>query len=240
MRGLSGKFLPAAACRNRLCHFERYWHLATGNYVRLEGLQAAGHLNGLVGVLENWEAATGRWNVLLKTGETKAVKPANLIMVDPPSLPDVRATSSTSKAGAEPKESEESLDGVPLTSAEWREALAERAAEEAARRKKLHALPKLGERQVKTTSSAGTWTQVWDGEMQTDARPSSGAFVADDGIRPRAMSGFQSFKQSSRSNDGAQFAEKSSDPLPKRRRFSEGNGNGVSMPEPVEMPNPYL
>lgn len=26
LRGLSGKFLSTAACRARLCHFERYWH----------------------------------------------------------------------------------------------------------------------------------------------------------------------------------------------------------------------
>mmetsp|Transcript_23332 Transcript_23332/g.48570 ORF Transcript_23332/g.48570 Transcript_23332/m.48570 type:complete len:499 (-) Transcript_23332:81-1577(-) len=27
LRGLSGKALPTAACRARLCHFERYWHI---------------------------------------------------------------------------------------------------------------------------------------------------------------------------------------------------------------------
>ncbi|CAJ1367218.1 unnamed protein product, partial [Effrenium voratum] len=61
MRGLSGKSLPASSCRARLCHFERFWHLQPGMAVRLRGLQAAATLNGMPGVLEEWDAPAGRW-----------------------------------------------------------------------------------------------------------------------------------------------------------------------------------
>merc|ERR1711972_615491 len=80
MRGLAGSGLKTAACRVRLCHFERYWHLKVGMSVRLFGLQAAKELNGCVGVLEQWDSSVGRWSVRLKGGNAKAVKAENLLL----------------------------------------------------------------------------------------------------------------------------------------------------------------
>eukprot|EP00913_Durusdinium_trenchii_P014582 g13681.t1 len=78
MRGLAGPRQVASICRARLCHFERFWHLQEGMAVRLRALQSAPQLNGMLGLLELWDAAAGRWKVRLQGGEVKSVKPENL------------------------------------------------------------------------------------------------------------------------------------------------------------------
>jgi len=52
-----------------------------GDIVRLHGLKAAPHLNGLTGTCEEWEESSGRWKVRLSSSdETKAVKLDNLVI----------------------------------------------------------------------------------------------------------------------------------------------------------------
>jgi len=47
--------------------------------VQLSGLQAAPHLNGEEGTLIKFDASSGRWRVSLFNGESKDVKPENLV-----------------------------------------------------------------------------------------------------------------------------------------------------------------
>jgi len=58
--------------------------LCHGAGVRLHGLRAAAHLNGLEGTAGHWIPETKRWEVrLLGSGEVKSVKPDNLIALAP-------------------------------------------------------------------------------------------------------------------------------------------------------------
>jgi len=127
MRGLAGKSLTPSGCRARLCHFERFWHLHEGMVVRLRGLLAAQQLNGMLGVLESWDAASGRWKVKLMAGEVKSVKPENLSAAEGASSSRGRNGSSAeaqdpvvSGARAPVFKSSESadIDGVPMTARE--------------------------------------------------------------------------------------------------------------------------
>ena len=54
--------------------------LAPGARVRILGLQSAAglKLNGLEGELQSFSRETGRWDVILDSGEGKAIKPCNL------------------------------------------------------------------------------------------------------------------------------------------------------------------
>merc|ERR1712151_885934 len=54
-----------------------------GVSVRIEGLVQAAHLNGMTGTLRNFDHDALRWFVELPNGETKAVKPENLLAVAP-------------------------------------------------------------------------------------------------------------------------------------------------------------
>lgn len=182
MRGLSGKSLKATDCRVRLCHFERYWHLVPGVTVRLQGLQAAATLNGCIGVLENLDRATGRWNVRLKSdGQIKAVKADNLISEEPEATAgNSRQASAVSSTAPPPEEDENHIDGVPLTFSEW--ALVEETmiAEARAERKRLQGLPTLDGRmprpktKEKNGGKSGSWTQVWHSDPDDGACPVDG------------------------------------------------------------------
>ncbi|CAE8616241.1 unnamed protein product, partial [Polarella glacialis] len=57
--------------------------------VRIHGLtgEGAGKMNGEQGTCQSWDAASNRWHVLLRSGEVKAVKPENLLEVDPDEPP---------------------------------------------------------------------------------------------------------------------------------------------------------
>merc|ERR1740123_2299879 len=79
-RGLAGKALSMATCRARLCHFERYWHFQRSSPVRLNGLVAAPHLNGLAATCVCWDLGAGRWKVRLEDGNIKAVRQENMIL----------------------------------------------------------------------------------------------------------------------------------------------------------------
>jgi len=124
MRGLAGKSLTPSACRARLCHFERFWHLHEGMVVRLRGLLAAQQLNGMLGVIESWDAASGRWKVKVTAGEVKSVKPENLSAAE-----GSRGRNGSSEAqdpvvsGArapvfKSSESSADIDGMPMTARE--------------------------------------------------------------------------------------------------------------------------
>ncbi|CAJ1410303.1 unnamed protein product [Effrenium voratum] len=54
--------------------------LEPGANVRVVGLKGDGalRLNGEAAVLDSWNAATNRWNVRLRSGEVKAIRPENL------------------------------------------------------------------------------------------------------------------------------------------------------------------
>eukprot|EP00435_Cladocopium_sp_Y103_P051604 s472_g16.t1 len=106
MRGLAGKSLTPSGCRARLCHFERFWHLHEGMVVRLRGLLAAQQLNGMLGVLESWDAASGRWKVKLTAGEVKSVKPENL------SAAEGGAASSRGRNGSSTEAQDPSVSGA--------------------------------------------------------------------------------------------------------------------------------
>lgn len=54
--------------------------LAPGAIVLVDGLVNAQHLNGLEAVLSHFDSEKGRWYVNLQGGETKAMKPENLII----------------------------------------------------------------------------------------------------------------------------------------------------------------
>lgn len=56
-------------------------HLESGDVVRLQGLKAAPHLNGLLGRCEEWDRSNSRWKVRLDNAEVKAVKPDNIVAV---------------------------------------------------------------------------------------------------------------------------------------------------------------
>merc|ERR1740123_1881095 len=92
-RGLAGKALSMATCRARLCHFERYWHFQRSSPVRLNGLVAAPHLNGLAASCVCWDLGTGRWKVRLDDGNIKAVRQENMI------LDETRVAAATQAAG---------------------------------------------------------------------------------------------------------------------------------------------
>lgn len=134
LRGLAGKGLAPSSCRARLCHFERYWHLQPGVPVRLFGLQAAPHLNGLQGVCERWDWTGGRWRVRMQSGGFKSVKAENLHAEVSPTLSPVepRGAANAPRAKAEPDQ--DPLDGEPLTVEELHAALAAEA--KAAKEKK--------------------------------------------------------------------------------------------------------
>mmetsp|Transcript_17338 Transcript_17338/g.40412 ORF Transcript_17338/g.40412 Transcript_17338/m.40412 type:complete len:956 (+) Transcript_17338:96-2963(+) len=57
--------------------------LAPGMKVKLEGLKAAPHHNGMLGALQSLDEASGRWTVRLADGEIKSVKANNIIVQDP-------------------------------------------------------------------------------------------------------------------------------------------------------------
>lgn len=50
-----------------------------GGYVRLTGLQKEASLNGMIGTVESYDAAAGRWTVKLSGGVKKALKAQNLV-----------------------------------------------------------------------------------------------------------------------------------------------------------------
>eukprot|EP00439_Symbiodinium_sp_Y106_P073506 s1009_g13.t2 len=54
--------------------------LTCGSTVRVQGLtgDSAARLNGEKGALESWNASSNRWNVRLRSGEVKAIRPENL------------------------------------------------------------------------------------------------------------------------------------------------------------------
>lgn len=52
--------------------------ISRGATVRLSGLKAAAHLNGLSGTCKEWDGSAGRWVVCLESGEQKSLKPENL------------------------------------------------------------------------------------------------------------------------------------------------------------------
>jgi len=57
--------------------------------VRVRGLQSAAHLNDLQGICTGFDETKGRWLVQLENGETKALKPDNVLPVLGTSGPDV-------------------------------------------------------------------------------------------------------------------------------------------------------
>lgn len=160
LRGLGGKGMQTSVCRARLCHFERFWHLQPGMVVRLKGLMAAPHLNGLIGVLEHWDWQAGRWKLGLRdTGEIKSVKPENLTAEsDSPGLNPVREVpngfppSRAGSANSTRDMEEDSLDGEPITDQELALAIAEAEAKEAAH--KPQAL-------IWRPSAHAEWSETW-------------------------------------------------------------------------------
>jgi len=176
MRGLAGKSLSTVACRVRLCHFERYWHLCTGMDVRLHSLQGASYLNGCIGVLQDWQNASGRWNVRLRSGEVKALKRQNLFAEKCEDAVGGEGTAVSSAAPAEPPP--DPLDGEPLTAAEWAAVKASLVAEEKARRKSLQGRPDLGGRIHRPKEpKKSSWTQVWDGGSEAPRAVNPADFV---------------------------------------------------------------
>lgn len=61
---------------------------APGAVVRLTGLKAAAQLNGELGRLERFDGSSGRWEVKLREGDSKAIKAENLV---PATAEDIRA-----------------------------------------------------------------------------------------------------------------------------------------------------
>lgn len=55
--------------------------LRPGSTVYVRGLVGASHLNNTVGRCQGWDAEKGRWHVLLGSGETKALRPENIVLV---------------------------------------------------------------------------------------------------------------------------------------------------------------
>lgn len=54
--------------------------LVPGAEIQVHGLQSAVSLNGLLGKLLSFDETLGRWQVLLHNGESKAIKPDNLLL----------------------------------------------------------------------------------------------------------------------------------------------------------------
>jgi len=176
-RGLAGKVLTSTKlCRARVCHFERYWHLCTGMDVRLHSLQGASYLNGCIGVLQDWQNASGRWNVRLRSGEVKALKRQNLFAEKCEDVVGGEGTAVSSAAPAAPPP--DPLDGEPLTAAEWAAVKASLVAEEKARRKSLQGRPDLGGRIHRPKEpKKSSWTQVWDGGSEAPRPVNPADFV---------------------------------------------------------------
>lgn len=55
-----------------------------GDQVRIDGLEKAAHLNGLCGILDAFDAKSGRWRIFLADGDVKAFKPDQLTVVSSP------------------------------------------------------------------------------------------------------------------------------------------------------------
>jgi len=56
------------------------FQLHQGSAVVIHGLLGAAHLNGQTCVCKQWETGTSRWQVLLRCGETKSMRPQNLVL----------------------------------------------------------------------------------------------------------------------------------------------------------------
>lgn len=54
-------------------------NLSPGSFVTLTGLLKATELNGQPGRLERWDQSSNRWDVRLRDGDVKAIKPENLL-----------------------------------------------------------------------------------------------------------------------------------------------------------------
>lgn len=50
--------------------------------VRIHGLQSSPELNDALGICKQWLAGLGRWNVILTTGNSKAIEPEHLCPID--------------------------------------------------------------------------------------------------------------------------------------------------------------
>jgi len=61
-------------------YLEQRGGLTPGTAVKIKGLtsDAAKRLNGELGILRSWDAATNRWKVQLKSSEVKDIRPENL------------------------------------------------------------------------------------------------------------------------------------------------------------------
>jgi len=77
--------------------------LCCGAKVRLQGLRAAPHLNGQLGICEEWDSSSARWKVRLAVGgEIKSVKRDNLI-ADAVSTASAAEEATSAASGAEPR-----------------------------------------------------------------------------------------------------------------------------------------
>lgn len=61
---------------------QRPQDLRPGAVVQIHGLSGAPQLNGQQATCDRWDAASGRWHVTLRSGETKALKPVNMQEMD--------------------------------------------------------------------------------------------------------------------------------------------------------------
>lgn len=104
--------------------------IGTCSLVRLWGLLAAPHLNGVVGHCEQWDWAASRWRVRLLAGDVKSVRQENLIVIEEEVVPRGQHCRPREAAhgGREREHELDPIDGEPLTEEDLEAIAAEEAA----------------------------------------------------------------------------------------------------------------